>query len=74
LGNAGGSVLLEGQEVTVRAGVHVMSSYSAHADQQGLLEWVASMEGRPQIKLVHGEAQAQRVLVEKLVERGYRVG
>ena len=69
-----GTVLLDGLERTVRAGVHTLSGYSAHADQQGLLEWVAAMPQRPQtIKLVHGEATARCALAAKLAENRYGV-
>ncbi len=50
-----GRVVLDGVTRSVRAGVHVLSGYSAHADQQGLLDWVAGMEGKPRvIRLVQG--------------------
>ncbi len=70
-----GKVTLDGVERSVRAGVHVLSGYSAHADQKGLLDWVASMEARPRmIRLVHGEAGARAVLAERLGALGYEVG
>jgi len=70
-----GKVVLDGVERSVHAGVHVLSGYSAHADQQGLLDWVAAMEDRPKmIRLVHGEAGARRALGEALEGRGWRVG
>jgi metallo-beta-lactamase family protein len=69
-----GAVVLDGKEGRIRAGVHTMSGYSAHADQRGLLDWVGRMSEKPgQIKLVHGERRAQKVLAEKLTERGYCV-
>jgi metallo-beta-lactamase family protein len=72
--NANGAVVLDGKEGRIRAGVHTMSGYSAHADQRGLLDWVGGMSEKPgQIKLVHGERRAQKVLAEKLTERGYCV-
>ncbi|KJS28598.1 MAG: hypothetical protein VR64_23740 [Desulfatitalea sp. BRH_c12] len=43
----GGRVLLDGAGHAVRAGVHVLSGYSAHADRQGLLDWVAPWRTRP---------------------------
>jgi metallo-beta-lactamase family protein len=74
LGGKSGIVRLDGLKVAVRAGVHVLSGYSAHADQRGLLDWVASMERKPEkIKLVHGEAGARRVLAGRLGELGYLV-
>ena len=70
-----GWVVLDGASRFVRAGVHVLSGYSAHADQQGLLDWLAGMEGKPRmIRLVHGDRDARGVLGAKLMERGYVVG
>ena len=70
----GGYVHLRGEKILIRANVEQLSGYSAHADQQGLLDWVASMPGKPgKIKLVHGEPEAQQALREKLEELGYNV-
>jgi metallo-beta-lactamase family protein len=70
-----GRVVLDGASRRVRAGVHVLSGYSAHADQQGLLDWVSGMESKPRmIRLVHGDGAARQTLGAKLMERGYGVG
>lgn len=70
-----GTVLLDGVERQVRAGVHELSGYSAHADQKGLLDWVAAIGGRPKmIRLVHGEDDARSALAAALEQRGYVVG
>ncbi|MBW1720272.1 MAG: MBL fold metallo-hydrolase, partial [Deltaproteobacteria bacterium] len=67
-----GYVYLEGEKVSIRAKVHSLSGYSAHADQKGLVEWVESMPEKPgKIKLVHGEPKAQRALAEVLERKGY---
>ncbi|MEW6428215.1 MAG: MBL fold metallo-hydrolase [Thermodesulfobacteriota bacterium] len=71
-GRPNGTVTIDGRNVPVRAAVQVLSGYSAHADQQGLLDWVAAMPERPGgIKLVHGEEEARRVLGEKFRAQGY---
>jgi metallo-beta-lactamase family protein len=58
-----GFVRLDGESVPIKAQVHVLSGYSAHADQDGLVEWVQSMPKKPeQIKLVHGDPAAQEAL------------
>jgi len=45
-----------GEEVAVRATVHNVGSYSAHADQDGLLEWLGAIKNRPRASfLVHGD-------------------
>lgn len=51
----------------IRAAVHSLSAYSAHADQQMLIDWVRSMPEPPgEIRLVHGEQNARHELREKL--------
>jgi len=63
----GGYVVLDGEKFDIKARVHALSGYSAHADQKGLIEWVASMPEKPgRIKLVHGEAGAQKELEKKM--------
>jgi len=64
----GGYVKLDGERFDIEAKVYQLTGYSAHADQRGLIEWVASMPERPgRIKLVHGEADAQEALKKKIV-------
>jgi len=51
----------------VKAAIHTLSAYSAHADQQMLVNWVRSMSQPPrEIRLVHGDPEARRALTEKL--------
>lgn len=69
-----GTVVLNGKEARIRAGVHTLRGYSAHADQRGLLGWVEWMPEKPgKIRLVHGEPEPQKSLAKKLAERGYLV-
>jgi metallo-beta-lactamase family protein len=56
----------------VKAKIHTCGGLSAHADQQGLLDWYASIPNRPPVALVHGEGPAREVLAGKLRDR-YRV-
>ena len=68
------TVFLNGKESKIKAGVHTLSGYSAHADQRGLLDWVERMPEKPgKIQLVHGEPKAQKALAAMLVDRGYPV-
>lgn len=51
----------------VRAEIHHIESLSAHADQEGLLNWTSEIEDTPEeVFLIHGEATAQDVLRVKL--------
>ncbi len=70
----GGMVKIDGHEIPVRARVHTISGYSAHADQSDLLRFVEGMGQKPgEIRLVHGEEKARLVLRGKLEELGYKV-
>jgi metallo-beta-lactamase family protein len=52
-------VRLLGDEVEVRAGIHTLGGFSAHADQQALLDWAAAFTRPPQQTfVVHGEPHA----------------
>jgi metallo-beta-lactamase family protein len=54
-------------EIPCKATIHKLSSYSAHADQRMLVDWVASMVEPPkEIHLVHGEEAARRALAGSL--------
>ena len=69
-GPRGGWVELDGQRYTIRAGVHTLDGYSAHADQQDLLNFVGRMRDKPrQIRLVHGDAGAKAALAAAIRER-----
>lgn len=66
-GPRGGYVDLDGSRHTIRAAVHTLSGYSAHADQDGLCAFVKRMRHPPrQIRLVHGEAKAKQALGDRL--------
>jgi metallo-beta-lactamase family protein len=67
-------VELDGRSYPVRAEVHRIGGYSAHADQQNLLDFVAGMEQPPgEIVLVHGEEEAKAALTAKLGQLGLNV-
>ncbi len=69
-----GWVRLDGQKFDIRAEVHTLSGYSAHADQADLLRFVQGMQSPPKaIRLVHGEPEAKKALGDKLISLGYNV-
>jgi metallo-beta-lactamase family protein len=56
------SVSILGERIVVRASVHTMGGFSAHADQNGLLDWFAAVApSRPRLILVHGENRARKI-------------
>ena len=69
-----GYVYVDNNRVDIKANIHSLSGYSAHADQNGLIDWVQKIKEKPgKIKLIHGEPDAQKQLREKLLEKNYNV-
>lgn len=57
---------LWGEPVKVKAQVHTIGGLSAHADQQGLMDWYGRFEGHPRVALVHGERESMQALAARL--------
>ncbi|MBI2877991.1 MAG: MBL fold metallo-hydrolase [Candidatus Tectomicrobia bacterium] len=63
-------VWIDGKPYPNRAKAYTLPGYSAHADQEGLLDWVGRMRNLPrQVFVVHGEESASRALAEAIRER-----
>lgn len=60
------TIKLWGETVQVNAKIHTVGGFSAHADQQGLLDWYDGFDNKPPIVLVHGEEEAMEILAQKL--------
>jgi len=68
------TVFLDGNRYDIRARIHTISGYSAHADQRNLVNFIKRMRKRPKhVRLVHGEPEAQQALRQKLEELGILV-
>lgn len=66
-GPRGGYVTLDGQRIDIRAGIHTLGGYSAHADRDDLLNFIGRMRRKPrQVRLVHGDAGAKQALAEAI--------
>lgn len=59
-------VRLFGEEVPVRAGVHTINGFSAHADQAELLAWHQQIDNPQRTFLVHGESETMRRFATQL--------
>lgn len=60
---------LDGERFDIRAGITSIGGYSAHADQKGLVGFVTGMQEWPsEIRVVHGEVKAKRILATQLHE------
>jgi metallo-beta-lactamase family protein len=60
---------LFGEAIPVRARVHTINGFSAHADQRELVDWQHSIVGVETTFLVHGEAAVMDALRPHLVGR-----
>ena len=68
------SVSLDGKSYPIKAQVHNLAGYSAHADQKNLLNFVRRIrQGPREVVLVHGEDKAKQALAGKLRGLGLRV-
>ena len=64
------SVMMFGDEIPVRASIHTMGGFSAHADQNGLLEWLGTMAAsRPRTIITHGEDRARKAFSDLVHSR-----
>jgi metallo-beta-lactamase family protein len=64
------TVSLFGEPVRRRADVVALDGFSAHADQNELIHWVASLDPKPRrVFLVHGELDPAAALAERLNEQ-----
>ena len=64
------TVRIHGEEVAVNAKVLYLDGFSAHADQDGLIDWIDHFESFPQhVFIVHGEEESSgefaRIIKEK---------
>ncbi len=66
-GPSNGYVELDGERYDIRAGIHTIGGYSAHADQKNLIDFARRMRRQPrEIRLVHGEREAKQALKTEL--------
>ena len=66
-------VRIFGEKIAVRASVHSLGGFSAHAGQADLLNWLAAMAPcRPRVFLTHGEDRAREPLAA-CVEQRFRI-
>ena len=63
-------VRVAGEEVRVEAGLHTINGFSAHGDQNDLINWAESFMTDPTYVIVHGEPGASTTLSEKLKTAG----
>jgi metallo-beta-lactamase family protein len=64
---------LGGDEIVVKAAIHTLGGFSAHASQSQLVDWARHFrEPRPRLYLIHGEADAKAALQQRLSYENWR--
>ena len=60
-------VCILGEEIAVKATIHTLGGFSAHAGQDQLMAWAKAFhKPRPRLFLVHGEPGSMQVLQKRL--------
>ena len=63
-------VRIFGEEIAVKASVHTLNGFSAHAGQAELVEWFGALAGsKPKLVLTHGEDRPRRALAAVIKAR-----
>lgn len=63
-------VSIHGEKVAVRAEVHTLGGFSAHAGQKDLLAWFDALAAsNPRVVLTHGEESARAGLAKAVQQR-----
>jgi metallo-beta-lactamase family protein len=69
-GPRGGYVELDDERIDIRARIHTLSGYSAHADREDLTRFVTRMRHLPgEVRLVHGEDEVRAAFAQHLVQQ-----
>uniref|UniRef100_A0A7V3NTC8 MBL fold metallo-hydrolase n=1 Tax=candidate division WOR-3 bacterium TaxID=2052148 RepID=A0A7V3NTC8_UNCW3 len=64
-------VEIYGETVKVNAKIYTINGFSAHADQQEILDWLSSVDKNTKVVITHGEEVERDALAEKLKELGF---
>lgn len=63
-------VKIHGERVIVRARIHTLGGFSAHAGRSELLEWIGAVApSQPRVALTHGEPSPRKSLGEEIQRR-----
>ncbi len=66
-------IRLLGREVDVKSKIEVIEGFSAHADREGLNNWLNYFSKKPKVFLIHGDSEQKLALSKKLIEKGFEI-
>ena len=50
------------EDILIKANIHTINGFSAHADQDAIIKWISQMEDLYRVYLIHGEEDKQVIL------------
>ena len=63
-------VSILGEKIAVKAQIHTLGGFSAHAGQRDLLKWFSAIApSKPRVVLTHGEDDARAALAKKIQQQ-----
>lgn len=62
-------IQLYNEEIQIKAKVHTLGGFSAHADQNDLIEWMQSFKRLDKVFLIHGERDKQEIFQQEIHKR-----
>jgi len=66
-------VSIHGEKIAVKAQVHTLGGFSAHAGQTDLLTWFSAIaSSKPRVVLTHGEDEPRQILAQK-IQQGFKL-
>lgn len=62
------NVIIQNEQVPVRANIREIKTLSSHADQPRLMKWLSHIKGVKKVFLTHGEKVQRETLAKKIME------
>ncbi len=50
------------EDILIKANIHTINGFSAHADQDAIIKWISQMDDLYRVYLIHGEVDKQVIL------------
>ena len=61
-------VKIYGEEIITNAQVYTINGFSAHADQNDLIDWIRPVKGLKTLCLIHGETEKMELFAKAIKE------
>jgi metallo-beta-lactamase family protein len=62
-------VKINKENFPVKSSIYMINGFSAHADQEGILNWISKIKNLKKVFLIHGEKESQKNLKEIIKEK-----